>query len=199
MPIYVKLGSISGDASIQTKGYEVGADGKAKWFIAESFNFGVEREMKESGDKGGTEDINIGIGSLNECSVSKSIDFASPLLAQYAVNGNSPGDAEINFVEVAGPGEGTASVASGPLCYLKVVLGRVFVKSWSIQGDGDQRPTEEVAFYYNKIAFQYARTPDGKEFSYSPLMSWNNATNELWDENKIATLGSGGFKQMVTG
>lgn len=27
----------------------------------------VEREMKESGEKGGTEDINIGVGELQEC------------------------------------------------------------------------------------------------------------------------------------
>ena len=27
-------------------------------------------------------------------------------------------------------------------------------KSWSISGDADDRPTEEVAFYYNKIAFE---------------------------------------------
>ena len=33
---------------------------------ADSYSFGVEREMKESGEKGGTEDINIGIGELQE-------------------------------------------------------------------------------------------------------------------------------------
>ena len=41
------------------------------------------------------------------------------------------------------------------------VLDRVFVKSWTISGDADERPTEEVAFYYNKIAMNYARTSDG--------------------------------------
>jgi len=30
-------------------------------------------------------------------------------------------------------------------------LERAFVKSWSTSGDADDRPTEEVAFYYNKI------------------------------------------------
>ena len=29
-------------------------------------------------------------------------------------------------------------------------LSRTFVKSWSTSGDADDRPTEEVAFYYNK-------------------------------------------------
>lgn len=31
-------------------------------------------------------------------------------------------------------------------------LERVFIKSWSTSGDADDRPTEEVAFYYNKIS-----------------------------------------------
>ncbi len=37
-------------------------------------------------------------------------------------------------------------------------MDRVFIKSWSTSGDADDRPTEEVAFYYNKIAFNYAST-----------------------------------------
>ena len=82
--------------------------------------------MKESGEKGGTQDINIGLGELQECTISKSMDWASPLLAQFAINGNSPGTAEIDFVEVAGGGA------------------------------ADDRPTEEVAFYFNKITFEYS-------------------------------------------
>ena len=35
---------------------------------------------------------------------------------------------------------------------LKYKLDRCFVKSWSTSGDADDRPTEEVAFYYNKLA-----------------------------------------------
>jgi len=40
-------------------------------YVADSFSFGVEREMKESGEKGGTQDINIGVGELQECSMSQ--------------------------------------------------------------------------------------------------------------------------------
>jgi hypothetical protein len=63
--------------------------GATDWFVADSFGFGVEREMKESGEKGGTEDINIGVGELQECTISKSMDVSSPLLAQYSINGNA--------------------------------------------------------------------------------------------------------------
>ena len=151
-----------GDDSIKTEGYDSG-----DWFIADSFSFGVEREMKESGEKGGTTDINIGVGELQECTVSKSMDMASMDLAQFAINGNSPGTAEIDFVEVAGGGDSAPSpeVQDEALATLAdVELERAFIKSWSISGDADDRPTEEVAFYYNKIAFQYAKTVDGREF-----------------------------------
>ncbi len=36
-------------------------------------------------------------------------------------------------------------------------------------GDADDRPTEEVAFYYNKIA--YAPTTDGIEAEHTPTIS----------------------------
>lgn len=72
------------------------------YFIADSFSFGVEREMKESGEKGGTEDINIGVGELQECTISKSMEAAIAKLAQFAINGDSPGTAGIDFVKVAG-------------------------------------------------------------------------------------------------
>lgn len=63
--------------------------GAVDWFVADSFSFGVEREMKESGEKGGTADINIGVGELQECTISKSMDASSTKLTQFAINGNS--------------------------------------------------------------------------------------------------------------
>jgi hypothetical protein len=60
----------------------------------DSFSFGVEREMKESSEQSSTADINIGVGELQECTISKSMDSTSPTLAQYAINGNSPGAVE---------------------------------------------------------------------------------------------------------
>jgi type VI protein secretion system component Hcp len=171
MPIYVKIPGLKGD--VQSKGWE-GKD----YFVADSFSFGVEREMKESGEKAGTEDINIGVGELQECTISKSMDGASAKLAQFAINGNSCGTAEIDFVEVAGDkGE--------PVCYLKYKLERCFVKSWSTSGDADDRPTEEIAFYYNKIAFAYTATPDGKKWLPQQEMAWDNVRNKKWDGHAV--------------
>jgi type VI protein secretion system component Hcp len=173
MAIYVKIPHVKGDVTVP--GYE-------ECFVADSFSFGVEREMKESGEKGGTEDINIGVGELQECTISKSMDAASTLLAQFAINGNSLGKADIFFVEVGGGG----GVEGVPHCYLQYALDRCFVKSWSTSGDADDRPTEEVAFYYNRIAFNYANTKDGKSFKPNTPMTWDNVTNKKWDGHGIS-------------
>jgi type VI protein secretion system component Hcp len=167
--IYVKIPGIPGDVIVE--GYNDGT-----WFAADSFQCGIDNTVKKnSGEKGGTADINIGVGELQECTISKSMDSASANLAQFAINGNSPGTAEIDFVEIGGE-----SNESMPVTYLKYKLDRVFVKSWSISGDADDRPTEEVAFYYNKIAFAY--TPEGEEVPESSnIMSWDNVKNIPWD------------------
>ena len=141
-----------------------GVSGYDEYFIAESFSFGVEREMKESGEKGGTADMNIGVGELQECTISKSMDNASARLAQLAINGNSPGEAEIVVLEENGGGK--------PVVTMRYTLERAFVKSWSTSGDADDRPTEEVAFYYNKIAFVYSPVGGSEESG-----GWDLTTN----------------------
>ena len=96
-------------------------------------------------------------------------------ISQLAINGNSVKTAEIDFVEVAGDSTGDV-----PVTYLKYKLDGVFIKSWSISGDADDRPTEEVSFYYNKIAFAY--TPEGEEVPKPVhIMSWDNVKNIPWD------------------
>ncbi len=89
--ILVKIPGVPGTAKVQ--GYDDG-----NWFVADSFSFGVECELVESA-KGETADINIGVGELQECTISKSMDRASARLAQFAINGNSAGQAEIHFVQ----------------------------------------------------------------------------------------------------
>ena len=181
--ILVKIQALAGLGDVKIDGYAEGNN----FFVADSFSFGVEREMKESGEKAGTEDINIGVGELQECTISKSMDRGSTLLAQAAINGNSMGATEIHFVETAGGGGNEGA----PFCYLKYILARTFVKSWSTSGDADDRPTEEIAFYYNKIAFNYASTVDGKNFKDCRAMSWNNVINKKWDGHGIALAGKG--------
>lgn len=157
--IYVHIPGVGGDIA-------QGPDGNRDWFLADSFSFGVEREMKESGEKGGTTDINIGVGELQECTISKSMDSVSPALAQAAVDGKTLGSCEICFADPVPDGR--------PQCYLHYVMERCYVKSWSTSGDADDRPTEEVAFYFNKIAFGYDDAGRIKS------MSWDQEGNRYW-------------------
>lgn len=163
--IFVKIPGV-GDKNVTFEGYHDGT-----WFVADSFSFGVERELKESGSKSGTEDINIGVGELQECTISKSMDMASVALAQFAINGSSPGQAQIDFVEVAGGDSGR------PLVYLRYKLDRCFVKSWSTSGSADGRPAEEVSFYFNRIAF--------REFASGAVMSWDNTRQTVWPNHGL--------------
>ena len=51
---------------------------------------------------------------------------------------------------------------------MRYELKNVYVPSFSVSGSGDNRPTEELSFYDNKIAVGYGPTPDGvvaNEFS----------------------------------
>ena len=151
--VFIKYGNLPG-----------GSSNSGDWFIADSFSFGVEREMKESGEKGGTEDLNIGVGELQELIISKGMDTSSPKLALLSLTGNSLGTVDVCVTD--NPDEPTE-------CYLRYKLDRCFVKSWSTSGDADDRPTEEVAFYYNKIAFSYANTDDG-------TISWDRKKKRPW-------------------
>ncbi len=166
--IVVRIDEIPGDCKIE--GFE-------KYFIAESFGFGVERELAESG-KAGTADVNIGVGELQECTISKSMDSASTALAKKAISGSSCGTADIKFLESITRDAG----AMFNIVYLAYKLDNVFIKSWSTSGDGDDRPTEDVAIWYNKIAFCYFATKDGKEFKFQGDCRWDQVKSKPWTE-----------------
>lgn len=169
--ILVRIDEIPGDSKIE--GFE-------KYFTAESFGFGVERELAESG-KAGTADVNIGVGELQECTVSKSMDSASTALAKKAISGSSCGTADIKFVEsITRDGNAMFNIV-----YLAYKLDNVFIKSWSTSGDGDDRPTEDVAIWYNKIAFCYFATTDGKEFKFAGDCKWDQVKSKPWSECQL--------------
>jgi hypothetical protein len=50
-------------------------------------------QVKESGEKGGTEDINIGVGELQECTISKS----APFMVHYGDGATEPWDVEVRL------------------------------------------------------------------------------------------------------
>ncbi|MGC3967836.1 MAG: type VI secretion system tube protein Hcp [Pirellulales bacterium] len=172
--ILLHVPGVTGDCQIP--GF-IGAKG---YFTATSFTFGVQREMEESA-KAGTADLNIGVGELQECTLSKSMDLSSALLARKAISGSSVGTVEVKFVEAVT----LEKEASANVVYLHFKLDNAFVKSWSISGDSDGRPTEDVAFWYNKIAFIYYATTDGKKFKSTGCCEWDHVTSKPWSGSGI--------------
>lgn len=172
--ILVQIESIIGDCKIP--GFDKSAPGGA-YFTAESFGFGVEREFADSA-KAGTQDLNLGVGELQECTISKSMDSASVYLAKKAISGSSCKTAFIKFVEAITKGTERKNVV-----YLQVALDTVFVKSWSMSGDADDRPTEEVALWYNRIAVAYWPTEDGQKFDQCHRLDWDQTKSKSWPES----------------
>jgi type VI protein secretion system component Hcp len=103
---------------------------------------GVKRNLRESGEKGGTEDINIGVGELLDFNVTKPLDAASIQLLQFSINGNSLGDLTIRLFE---PGTTNA--------YATYILGRAFVSN-SIFSTSATGVMETLSFYFNEIRSQ---------------------------------------------
>lgn len=138
-PAFAEDTSCQPTGGAATAGYDNG-----KYFVADSFSFGVEREMKESGEKSGSGELKM--------SLKKGFEGRDDLYRYF--------ESKEPIAELTIATEGRT--ADGRVCYLKYKLDRCFVKSWSVSGDADDRPTEEVAFYYNKIASSYSMTKDGK-------------------------------------
>jgi type VI secretion system secreted protein Hcp len=88
--------------------------------------------------------------------ITKVIDKASPSLMEALIKGE-PVQVEL-----------TTHVRAGGRFepFMTVRLENAFVASINPQG-ADDRPTEEVAFYYNRIAFQYLMTGTTVEDSWS--------------------------------
>lgn len=169
--IVMKIPGVDGDSKL---------DGYEKWIELDSLSVSVERELRDSGEKGGTEDINIGVGNLGTVNVTKEMDRASAKLFQFAINGNSLGVIEIHFL--------TSDRDGGKMVpYLIYKLDRGFVQSIGSSASADDRPTEEVAFYYNKIAFVFYPLDERLQRTQGQVMSWDNVKNTTWGDHGLET------------
>jgi len=165
--ILINIPKILGDSQME---------GFKNYFSAESLSFGHERELKDS-SKAGTADINVGVVDFQEVSLSKSMDAASTGLARKAIAGSSCGTVDVKFVQtITDAGENQKNVV-----FLQMKLDNVFVKTWNISGDEDDRPNEEVTLWYNKIAFTYFMSGDGDKYKCCGTASWDKAAQAPWE------------------
>lgn len=101
----------------------------------------------------------------------KLYDKASPMLARACANGKHIPKATL-ICRKAGS-DGTMQP------YLTIELENVLVSGyWSTSGDADDRPTEEVAFNYSKISWNYAKAEDAAKAGRPVRGGWDLATNK---------------------
>jgi len=168
--IVMKIEKVPGDCQIP---------GFSAHFTLTSCSFGIERELNDSA-KAGTADITFGVGTLQDLSIGKTMDFGSADLAKYAIRGATVGTVEIKFIETTTVDDNVTA----NLIFLWIRLDKAFVKTWSISGSDDGRPEEELALWYNKIAFRWFATTDGKTVVGSPEFMWDHVTNREWTAGK---------------
>jgi len=89
----------------------------------------------------------------------KESDKATPKLMQSCAEGTHLAQIEFEIVCI----EENAAGEATPVCYLKYKLERCFIKSWSVSGDADERPTEElrITFENLEVVAPDPETPDG--------------------------------------
>ena len=123
-------------------------------------NTGVEREMKESGEKGGTEDINIGVGELQELTVDKSMDKSSPKLLEYAAKGKvfkapAPRGSLTTLVPAGtcrvGARYPKASLETGTMRFKMENIMVTSCTTGGSGGSGGMVPTEQISLNYEKV------------------------------------------------
>jgi len=149
-------------------------DRNGGWFTAESFSFGVSRNPAQTAVKGGTTDINIGVGELQDLVLVKSLGQASPALAQFAVTGASVGACEVCL------SSGTPDKGGVLSCQVRYLMDRCFITGVQVVNEGGQA-RETVSVGYQKIAFGTSETqPDGSVRWRT--MSWDRTTASPWQE-----------------
>jgi type VI protein secretion system component Hcp len=152
--------------------------GTGGWFSCNSCNFGVEREQKE-GAKAGTDDITIGVGLLKECSIEKVSNEASCTGFTFAIAGGPMKNALIHFVQTKGVGTDQSVYP-----YMSICLLPAFIKTWTISGSEDGRPTESITLWYRKIGIKYQTYQSdgsgGYTYGAAQMSGWDQVTNKAW-------------------
>ena len=105
-----------------------------------------------------------------DLAITKFVDKATPALMLRMVTGNVISDATLTV----------RTNGTTPVEYIKIVLTDVLVTSLSTGGsDGDDRLSEEVTFFFGKVAFTYTPLDNGKGGVGSPITTtWDVVANK---------------------
>jgi type VI secretion system secreted protein Hcp len=135
------------------------------WVEVESFSNGLSQPMSGPSGTGGRAASRADFGAFV---VNKSVDASTPDLNLYCAKGEHIAKLVLEVCQETGE----------KVCYLKYELENVMVQSVSISGGGSMRPSESVAFVYDKISWTYtAINNDGTSGSKTGPKKWNLEEN----------------------
>ncbi|WP_428353123.1 Hcp family type VI secretion system effector [Methyloprofundus sp.] len=136
------------------------------WVEVESFSHGLSQPMSGASGTGGRAASRADFGPFV---VSKSVDNSTPDLNLYCAQGTHIAILELEVCQETGE----------KVCYLKYELENVMIQSVSLSGGGSMRPSESVAFVYDKISWTYtAVNNDGSTGSVAGPKKWNLEENK---------------------
>ncbi len=152
---YLKIPDIPGESKATEHENEIDIT-DISWELARPSSTGTSREY--------------GAADFKEFKAVKYLDKSSPYLALACAQGKILPELVLTLRKDSGDAH---------LDYLTITLTNVRVTSYSVGGSGDtdDRPTEEVAFYYNKIAFSYTLFDETGRPAETTEMRWDLETN----------------------
>ena len=154
---YLKIDPIKGESTDTAH---------AEWIEVESFSSGLSQPMSGASGTGGRA---ASRADFDAFVVNKSVDASTPDLNLYCAQGKHIAKLELEVCQETGE----------KVCYLKYELENVMVQAVNISGGGSERPSESVAFVYDKISWTYtAINNDGTAGSATGPKIWNLQENK---------------------
>ena len=152
--VFLKIGDIKGES--------VDAEHR-EWIDAWSFQFGVSNPVTLSTGGSGA-----GKASFSDIVITKSLDSASPRLFLGCAKGTTYPTVTLKLVR-AGEIRQT---------YYQITLSNVTISSVSnSNSEGDDRPSESVSLFYEKIKIEYWKTDAKGGLTPVAPVEWNVAEN----------------------
>lgn len=156
MAIYVKYGSIKGDATHE--------DHK-EWLDVGSLQWGVGRAIMTP--SGSSKNREASEPSVSEVTITKQMDASSTSFFTEAVTGVKGTEVKIDLVSTGNPGR----------TYATYTLSDALVSGYSMSSGGD-RPSESISINFAKIEFKYVPTQTENDTGTPTTVSYDLSTTK---------------------
>jgi type VI secretion system secreted protein Hcp len=157
--MYLKLDKVDGE-SIDA--------GHAKEIDLLSANFGASQTGTSHAGGG----AGIGKVSIQDMTLTKKVDRASPLLFSLCCKGQHIETATLTVRKAGG---------KAPLEYMKINLEKVFITGFLQTGsDGQEELTEQITLNFKKVKLEYTPQKDDGSGDAKVIKGWDIGANKEW-------------------